>query len=145
VPPEQLPAAIQTLAEPLLNPIKAAMQQFTPSLGAGGETTLAAQLPLFDRLATLFASLPEQHVPSANILLQVSVNSAWHCFKCAFSQKQASLLDLHPALSEDTFAGRGCKPTVLLPLLFSLQAWPSLDVALLRAGQDNAALERLCR
>lgn len=47
------------------------MQQFTPSLGAGGETTLAAQLPLFDRLATLFASLPEQHVPSANILLQV--------------------------------------------------------------------------
>lgn len=26
-----------------------------------------------------------------------------------------------------------------------LQAWPPLDVALLRAGQDNAALERLCR
>lgn len=71
VPPEQLPAAIQTLADPLLNPIKAAMQQFTPNLGAGGETTLAAQLPLFDRLATLFDSLPVQHAPAASILLQV--------------------------------------------------------------------------
>jgi hypothetical protein len=71
VPAEQLPAAIQTLAEPLLNPIKAAMAQFTPNLGAGGETTLAAQLPLFDRLATLFDSLQDQNLPAANILLQV--------------------------------------------------------------------------
>jgi len=94
VPQEQLSAAIQTLADPLLNPIKAAMQQFTPSLGAAGETALAAQLPLFDRLATLFDSLPEQHVPAASILQQ---------------------------------------------------AWPSLDVGLLRAGQDSSALERLCR
>lgn len=94
MPPEQLPVAIQTLAEPLLNPIKAAMQQFTPSLGAGGDTTLATQLPLFDRLATMFESLPVQHVPAASILQQ---------------------------------------------------AWPSLDVALLRAGQDGKAIERLCR
>lgn len=94
VPHEQLPAAIQTLAEPLLNPLKLAMQQFTPSLGAGGDTALAAQLPLFDRLATLFGALPNQHHPAASILMQ---------------------------------------------------AWQSLDVALLRAGQDAAALERLCR
>jgi hypothetical protein len=70
------------------------MQQFTPSLGAGGDTALAAQLPLFDRLATLFGALPNQHHPAASILMQ---------------------------------------------------AWQSLDVALLRAGQDAAALERLCR
>jgi hypothetical protein len=34
---------------------------------------------------------------------------------------------------------------VVTVLWLLLQAWPSLDVALLRAGQDNAALERLCR
>jgi hypothetical protein len=78
VPQEQLPAAIQTLAEPLLNPIKGAMQQFTPSLGAGVETTLAPQLPLFDRLATLFDSLPAQHAPAASILLQVGVGHGRH-------------------------------------------------------------------
>jgi hypothetical protein len=83
VPQEQLPAAIQTLAEPLLNPIKGAMQQFTPSLGAGGETTLAPQLPLFDRLATLFDSLPAQHAPAASILLQVR---AWVMAGNAFSR-----------------------------------------------------------
>lgn len=95
VPPEQLAPAIQTLAQPLLNPIQATTHQFTPSLGgAGSETTLAAQLPLFDRLATLFESLPQQHVPAASILEQ---------------------------------------------------AWPSLDVAMLRAGQDSSAIERLCR
>jgi hypothetical protein len=32
---------------------------------------LAAQLPLFDRLATLFDSLQDQNLPAANILLQV--------------------------------------------------------------------------
>lgn len=90
VPQEQLPAAIQTLADPLLNPIKAAMQQFTPNLGAAGQTTLAAQLPLFDRLATLFDSVPVQHAPAASILLQVRLTggllllhlftlTAWSC------------------------------------------------------------------
>lgn len=44
------------------------MQQFTPSLGAG-ETALAAHLPLFDRLATLFQCMKHQQT-AARILQQ---------------------------------------------------------------------------
>jgi hypothetical protein len=95
VPQPQLGAALQTLADPLLSPIKASMAQFTPSLGAAGETALGAQLPLFDRLATLFDSLKPEQAGSGAAILQ--------------------------------------------------QAWPSLDVALLRSGQDGKALEALCR
>lgn len=69
VPQQQLGMAAQTLADPLLNPIKAAMTQFTPSLGAG-ETALAAQLPLFERLATMFDALQDQQVAAASILQQ---------------------------------------------------------------------------
>jgi hypothetical protein len=49
------------------------MRQFTPSLGAG-ETALAAHLPLFDRLATLFQSMRHQQAiqqqAAAGILIQ---------------------------------------------------------------------------
>jgi hypothetical protein len=47
------------------------MQQFTPSLGAG-ETALAAHLPLFDRLSTLFQSMKQQQA-AASILQQAWV------------------------------------------------------------------------
>uniref|UniRef100_A0A383V7P9 Importin N-terminal domain-containing protein n=1 Tax=Tetradesmus obliquus TaxID=3088 RepID=A0A383V7P9_TETOB len=71
LPEQQLPAGLITLARPLLQPVTAAMQQFTPSLGAG-ETALAAHLPLFDRLATLFQSMKQQQA-AATILQQAWV------------------------------------------------------------------------
>ncbi|KAF6259150.1 armadillo-type protein [Scenedesmus sp. NREL 46B-D3] len=68
LPEQQLPTGLVTLARPLLQPVTSAMQQFTPSLGTG-EAALAAHLPLFDRLATLFQSMKQQQA-AASILQQ---------------------------------------------------------------------------
>lgn len=66
--PQQLQLSLISLSRPILQPIEAAMHQFTPSLGAG-ETALASQLPLFDRLSTLFQCIRHQQA-AAQILQQ---------------------------------------------------------------------------